>query len=314
MISVAGRTVTDDLGIDVCTSCLCVFVFFKNYDTASIAENEAASLCVKRNACSVNIGRLCYSVHIVEACISKAYRALLRTARYRNVHIAVLYSMECLAYSVCTAGAGRYRTVVYALEACTDSNRTCRHIAYHLRDSEYGNSLVALVVICEKLLLRCFHTADTRPDYNAASVRIEILEIASCVLYSLIGRIHGILCDDICAAQFLLVEKSLCAEILYRSLYIKLFALTGKPLLECEAVLTLHKTVPEFFLGVSYRAYYTHTGNYNSAHFLYFLSWLVFTLISRRLSLLPDLLHSLRPLKRGMIQHLLSPRLHRICP
>ena len=137
MISIAGRTVADDLCIDVCASCLCVFVFFKNYDTASVTENEAASLCVKGDACSVNIGRLCYSVHIVEACIGKAYRAFLCAACYGNVHIAVLYSVECLAYSVCTAGAGRYCAVVYALEASTDSNRTCRHIAYHLGDSEY---------------------------------------------------------------------------------------------------------------------------------------------------------------------------------
>ena len=86
-------------------------------------------------------------------------------------------------------------------------------------------------MICEKLFLRCFHTTYTRADYYAASVRIEILEVASCVLYSLVSRIYGILCDYICTAKLFLVKKTVCAEILYGSLYVKLFALTGEPLL-----------------------------------------------------------------------------------
>ncbi len=62
-------------------------------------------------------------------------------------------------------------------------------------------------MIGEKLFLRCFHTAYTRADYYAASVRIEILEVASCVLYSLVSRIYGILCDYICTAKLFLVKR-----------------------------------------------------------------------------------------------------------
>ena len=122
-------------------------------------------------------------------------------------------------------------------------------------------------MICEHFFLSSFHTADTRAYDNSASVRIEVLEIRSCILKRSVSRIHRILRQYIGTANLLLIEKIVCAEVFYGSLYIKLIALSGEPLLKREAVLSFQKAVPEIFFGISYRADYAHTGDYNSAHF-----------------------------------------------
>ena len=176
---------------------------------------------------------------------------------------------------MCSRCTGCCGTVVVALEACLHSNSTCCHIAYHHGDKEYRYLVGLLVELCYLSLCEV-KSADTYTDYNTYTVRVDILQVAACILKRLLGRIQCELCESVHSAGFLLVYISRRVKILYSAYYLD-GKIAGIELVYiAETYLISLYILPELIYILAERVNSTHTRyNYSSAQFKHSLLYIL---------------------------------------
>ena len=129
VVSVAGRAVTDHLGVDLGSPSLGVFQLLQKQHARTLAHNKAAALRVKGDRGPFGVLRLGQGLHRGKAADGQRRNGRLRAAAEHSVRVAVTDIVERIAYGVGAAGAGRHRTGAHSPEARINGYLSRRHIA-----------------------------------------------------------------------------------------------------------------------------------------------------------------------------------------
>ena len=64
VMGITGRTIAAHLAVNLCATCFCMFIFFKNKRNSTFSDNKAASAFIKGQGCFVGIFRSGECLHV----------------------------------------------------------------------------------------------------------------------------------------------------------------------------------------------------------------------------------------------------------
>ena len=173
MVSIAIRTIADDLCINVRASLLCVFKFFKDEDTTAFTEYETVTTDIKGAGCFFRrafTGReRMHSSKTSHRCLCDSR---FGTAGKHHIRIAPLDHAGRSAKGIVAGSAGGDVGQDRSLQAEGDGDHTGGHVGDHHRDCEWIHFSRTAFFDAFHGIFHGLDPADTGTDDGADAVRI----------------------------------------------------------------------------------------------------------------------------------------------
>ena len=174
VVSVACGAVAAEFSVDLSSSRLRVFVFFKDHRAGALADDESASVLMERQAGPVHIVGLVQRAHLDEAGNAGSGDRSLSTAGDHHVSVSVADRSQCLSQGVGPGSACGYCRQSRSLHAVADRDGSRAHVGDHHRDEVRRYESGAFGQILLEYILECGDAADTGAEIYAGPLRIEM--------------------------------------------------------------------------------------------------------------------------------------------
>ena len=192
MVSIAGRAVAADFGINVSAAGFGVFVFLQNQRRRTLAQHETAASAVEGQRSRVGVRGGGQSLHIDEARQTARADCRFRTAGDDRIGIAVTDGTQCLTDGVGAGGTGRHCRHGCCFTAEANGDLACRHVWDHHGHKQRRHAARALLTEFRQLTFDGFDAADAGAEVHAEALPLHAAHDAA-LLHSLCGRRNGIL-------------------------------------------------------------------------------------------------------------------------
>ena len=209
VVSIGRSAATHDFGVNLSTTRLGMFIFFKHQTPRTFAHDKTITVEVKgaRGRQRVIVARR-KGMHRIEASDARYRDGSSGSSGHHHLAFAEADVVERIDDGMGRRGASRHRGVVGATEAIFDGHHASRHVDNHLGDKERAETRCAVGIgILHHLVIEMVDASDARGNHHTDVVKVGVFGAETRIDNGFVGSDNVELREEVVFAGRFLVEK-----------------------------------------------------------------------------------------------------------